>query len=168
MTSEGIGNWPECFLRGDDSTSADDEIREVNEDDEIEEILNEPLPEGEYANDSTLYKGSKLGRLVGVIATMGFSSQTTPLYCPSCARHFRAALSSLSLLAPSQSPHPRWFWRICFSIMEHWSTVQLNSCVFMYGFVYCLWRFVESLVSTRVSEVIRGVREKMASEAFWS
>ncbi|BAT88889.1 DNA polymerase I [Vigna angularis] len=38
---------------------------------------------------------------------MGFSSQTTPLYCPSCSRHFRAALSSLSLLAPSQSPHPR-------------------------------------------------------------
>ena len=58
MTSEGIGNWPEGFLRDDDSTSADDEIREVSEDDEIEEILNEPLPEGEHANDSTIYVGS--------------------------------------------------------------------------------------------------------------
>ncbi|WVY99058.1 hypothetical protein V8G54_031209 [Vigna mungo] len=57
MTSEGIGNWPEGFFRDDDSTSVDDEIREVSEDDEIEEILNEPLLEGEYANDSTLYKG---------------------------------------------------------------------------------------------------------------
>ncbi|XP_027931297.1 DNA polymerase I B, chloroplastic/mitochondrial-like [Vigna unguiculata] len=38
---------------------------------------------------------------------MGVSSQTTPLYCPSCSRHFRAALSSLSLFTPSQSPHPR-------------------------------------------------------------
>ena len=56
MTSEGIGNWPEGFLRDDDSTSAEDEIREVGEDDEIEEILNEPLSEGEYTNDSTLYK----------------------------------------------------------------------------------------------------------------
>ncbi|CAJ1964226.1 unnamed protein product [Sphenostylis stenocarpa] len=49
---------------------------------------------------------------------MGVSSQTTPLYCPSCSRHFRAALSSLSLLAPSQSPHPRcvrsWFHGIKF------------------------------------------------------
>ncbi|WVZ14801.1 hypothetical protein V8G54_012367 [Vigna mungo] len=57
MTSEGIGNWPGGFFRDDDSTSADDEIREVNEEDEIKEILNEPLLEGEYANNSTLYKG---------------------------------------------------------------------------------------------------------------
>ncbi|KOM52598.1 hypothetical protein LR48_Vigan09g125700 [Vigna angularis] len=41
----------------DDSTSVDDEIREVSEDDEIEEILNEPLLEGEYDNESTIYKG---------------------------------------------------------------------------------------------------------------
>ncbi|KAK7387061.1 hypothetical protein VNO78_27551 [Psophocarpus tetragonolobus] len=38
---------------------------------------------------------------------MGVSSQTTPLYCPSCSRHFRAALSSWSFLASSQSLHPR-------------------------------------------------------------
>ncbi|KOM37600.1 hypothetical protein LR48_Vigan03g098200 [Vigna angularis] len=41
----------------DDSTFADDEIRELSEDDEIEEILNQPLLEGKYVNDSTLYKG---------------------------------------------------------------------------------------------------------------
>ena len=57
MASEGIGNWPRGFLRDDDSTSANDEIREVSEDDEIEEILNETFPKGEYVNDSTLYKG---------------------------------------------------------------------------------------------------------------
>ncbi|KAG5027238.1 hypothetical protein AAZV13_08G279700 [Glycine max] len=38
---------------------------------------------------------------------MGVSSQSTPLYCPSCSRHFRAALFSWSLLAPSQSHLPR-------------------------------------------------------------
>ncbi|TKY46843.1 DNA polymerase I A [Spatholobus suberectus] len=38
---------------------------------------------------------------------MGVSSQTTPLYCSSCSRHFRAALSSWPLLVPSQSFHPR-------------------------------------------------------------
>ncbi|WVZ03871.1 hypothetical protein V8G54_024677 [Vigna mungo] len=54
---QGIGNWVGGFFRDDDSTSADDEIREVNEEDEIEEILNEPLLEGEYVNNSTLYKG---------------------------------------------------------------------------------------------------------------
>ncbi|WVZ05471.1 hypothetical protein V8G54_018817 [Vigna mungo] len=69
MTSEEIGNWPECFLRDDDSTSADDEIREVSEDDEIEEILNDPLPKGEYVNDSTLYKGvgGDGGHVLGII-----------------------------------------------------------------------------------------------------
>ncbi|KAL5177928.1 DNA polymerase I B, chloroplastic/mitochondrial [Glycine soja] len=40
-------------------------------------------------------------------AAMGVSSQSTPLYCPSCSRHFRAALFSWSLLAPSQSHLPR-------------------------------------------------------------
>ncbi|WVZ00203.1 hypothetical protein V8G54_026272 [Vigna mungo] len=51
-----IERLPEATMGGDDdSTSTNDEIREVSEDDEIEEILNEPLPEG--ANDSTLYKG---------------------------------------------------------------------------------------------------------------
>jgi len=64
------------------------------------------------------HKGSKLGRLVGVIATMGVSSQTTPLYCPSCSRHFRTALSSLSLLAPSQSPHPRLFFLQSFHLFS--------------------------------------------------
>ena len=33
----------EVFFRDDDSTSADDEIIEVSENDEIEEILNEPF-----------------------------------------------------------------------------------------------------------------------------
>ncbi|WVZ05512.1 hypothetical protein V8G54_018858 [Vigna mungo] len=46
-------------MRDDDLTFAHDEITEVSKDDEIEEILNEHFLEGEYANDSTLYK-SKL------------------------------------------------------------------------------------------------------------
>ncbi|KAK7244241.1 hypothetical protein RIF29_39060 [Crotalaria pallida] len=42
----GIGNWPVVLFRDDNSTSEDDEVGEVREDDEIEEILSEPLPQG--------------------------------------------------------------------------------------------------------------------------
>ncbi|WVY96946.1 hypothetical protein V8G54_029097 [Vigna mungo] len=53
MTSEGIGNWPGVLFKDDDSTSEDYEIGEVREDDEVEEILNELLLEGENADDTS-------------------------------------------------------------------------------------------------------------------
>ncbi|BAT73833.1 hypothetical protein VIGAN_01137400 [Vigna angularis var. angularis] len=120
MTSEGIGNWPGAFFRDDDSTSADDEIREVSKDDEIEQILNEPLPEGEYVNDSILYK-DKLSPSVFLFSLAHAISFTLPLLL-SCSRSnlkattlplrrsnllsrypSHSSSSSLSLKSPSHS-----------------------------------------------------------------